>query len=101
MNNSKFFIIAFEVAFTLGSKSMIEADEAQRYVQDSFAIGFWGDPSADENLEQNYADIDAANFTLVVGGFGANIPETVQKQRMRCEKYGLKAIIWSAGFTPM
>jgi hypothetical protein len=70
------------------------------FIQDRFAIGFWVDPPADENMDQHYADIAAANFTMVVGGFGAKTPETVAKQIDLCEKYDLKAVVDRARLTP-
>ena len=74
------------------------ADPA-RFVQDRFAIGFWVDPPADERIDERYAEIAEANFTLVLGGFGANDLDKVRRQLSVCEKYGLKALVWS-GETP-
>ena len=76
------------------------APEAGRFVQDRFAIGFWVDPPANENMDPSYADIAAANFTMVIGGFGANTPETVRKQIQLCEKYDLKALVARADVPP-
>ena len=64
------------------------------FVQDVFAISFWVDPPANDRY---YADIAAANFTMVLGGFGASTPETVQKQIKLCEEHGLKAIVPTIG----
>ncbi|MFC1488436.1 hypothetical protein ACFL6B_01170 [Thermodesulfobacteriota bacterium] len=71
--------------------------ERRVFVQDRFAIGFWVDPPANENMDRHYADIAAADFTMVIGGFGASTPETVQRQIKLCEKHGLKAIVATAG----
>ena len=71
-----------------------------RFIQDHFAVGFWVDPPADANMERHYQDIAAANFTMVLGGFGARTPQTVQRQIALCEKYGLKAVVSRAGLPP-
>ena len=71
-----------------------------RFVQDRFAIGFWVDPPADEKMGSRYTEIAEANFTVVLGGFGARAPDTVAKQLALCEKYGLKALVWSHGVAP-
>ena len=75
-------------------------NEQATFVQDRFAIGFWVDPPADDHMNQHYADIAAANFTMVIGGFGARTPETIQKQIELCETYDLKAIVTMAGLSP-
>jgi len=76
-----------------------ETSEA-RFVQDRFAIGFWVDPPADEKMDARYREIAEANFTVVLGGFGARTPRTVAKQLALCEKYGLKTLVWSKGVAP-
>ena len=80
--------------------SMVVSAERKAFVQDEFAIGFWVDPPADENMDRHYEDIAAADFTLVIGGFGARTPDEVQRQIDLCEKYNLKALISRAGLTP-
>lgn len=72
----------------------------ERFVQDRFAIGFWVDPPADAEMDRRYAEIAEAGFTLVLGGFGARTPETVERQIALCRKYGLRAIVAMAGLTP-
>jgi len=47
------------------------AQDKVRFQQDRFAIGFWVDPPADANMDLYYQDLAAANFTVVIGGFGA------------------------------
>jgi hypothetical protein len=74
--------------------------EAPRFAQDRFAIGFWVDPPAGADMEARYAEIAEANFTLVLGGFGAGTPETVKRQLALCEKFNLKALVVSAGLQP-
>lgn len=68
-----------------------------RFVQDRLAIGFWVDPPADERMEEHYADIAAANFTVVLGGFGARTPEQIRRQVALCRKNGLRALVWGGG----
>lgn len=64
-----------------------------RFQQDEFAIGFWVDPPADEKMEQRYKEISDANFTLVVGGFGAKRPREIRQQLDLCRKLGMKALV--------
>jgi len=73
---------------------------AQRFHQDQFAIGFWVDPPADENMQQHYLDIAKANFTLVLGAFAARTPESMNQCLDLCERYGLKALLWTGGVEP-
>ncbi|MEW6259842.1 MAG: hypothetical protein AB1547_08025 [Thermodesulfobacteriota bacterium] len=69
----------------------------KRFIQDRFAIGLAVDPPIDDYANIYYQDIADANFTVVVGGFGARTPEAVKKQIELCEMYNLKAIVWRAG----
>lgn len=82
--------------------TMTASGEPIRFKQDRFAIGFWYDPPADKNMEQSYADIAAANFTLVISGYGASTaePETIQRQIKLCEKHDLKALVAMGGLPP-
>ena len=63
------------------------------WVQDRFVLSFWVDPivSAAE-YDARYAEIAAANFTLVIGGYGALTPKAVDAQLAACEKHGLVAL---------
>lgn len=70
-----------------------DSTKLNRFKQNEFVIGFWVDPPANEYMDYHYADIAAANFSLVIGGFGAKTPETIKKQIALCEKYGLKVIV--------
>lgn len=76
------------------------AQAPQRFVQDRFAIGFWVDPPMDAKADERYAEIAAANFTVVIGGFGGNTVEKVKRQIELCEKYGLKGIVAQCGLAP-
>ncbi len=71
--------------------------ETRRFVQDRFAIGFWVDPPMDARADFRYRRIAEANFTLVLGGFGARTPVQVRRQLELCEKYGLKALVNCGG----
>lgn len=95
-----FTFVSLGVIVALWTLGMNASTESETFVQDRFAIGFWVDPPADENIDRHYADIAAADFTMVIGGFGAKTPETVQKQIKICEKYDLKAIVATAGLPP-
>jgi hypothetical protein len=76
------------------------AQEKVRFQQDRFAIGFWVDPPAGEGMAERYRDLAAANFTLVIGGFGAGTPETVREQLRLCEANDLRAVVARAGLKP-
>jgi len=77
-----------------------DKDEIVRFRQDRFAIGFWVDPPADDEMEDRYREIAEAHFTLVLGGFGARTPETVRKQLDLCQRHGLVALVSRAGLPP-
>jgi hypothetical protein len=85
------------IAWVLASCRLGIAADPQRFSQDRFAIGFWVDPPADQNMDQHYADIAAANFTMVIGGFGAGTPEAIRRQVELCERWDLKAIVGQGG----
>jgi len=89
-----------QCSFVLGVLGMLAAplgaaagQTGQRFVQDCFAIGFWVDPPLDERADFRYRRIAEANFTLVIGGFGANTAGKARRQLELCEKYGLKAVL--------
>ncbi|MCP4314445.1 MAG: hypothetical protein GY790_24585, partial [Bacteroidetes bacterium] len=88
------------MSFGLWSEAMAASTEPKRFVQDRFAIGFWVDPPIGEDAELRYKEIADANFTVVIGGFGARTPEAVKKQITLCEKYNLKAIVSRAELPP-
>ena len=69
-----------------------------RFKQDRFCISFWVDPPADSRMDEHYAQLAAANFTVAMGGFGARTPQTDQRQLDLCQKYGLKAIVNLPGY---
>lgn len=76
------------------------ADEPVRFQQDRFAIGFWVDPPADDQMEAHYRAIAEAHFTVVLGGFGARTPEDVARQLHYCEQFGLVALVARADLEP-
>lgn len=90
-------LIAMQIGCALPAA---EPSEPARFKQDRFAIGFWVDPPAGPDMDARYAEIAAANFTIVIGGFGARTPQTVQRQLDLCQKHGLKAIVATAGREP-
>lgn len=85
--------------FVVGASAGSAAPGA-RFAQDRFAVGFWVDPPADDQMDARYAEIAEANFTLVIGGFGARNPETVRRQLALCEKHDLRAVVWAHGVEP-
>ena len=70
------------------------ADAKVRWIQDRFAIGFWEEPPVDDKMDQRYAEIAEANFTVVLGGHRATKLQQVMRQLDLCAKYDLKAIVW-------
>eukprot|EP00038_Savillea_parva_P019538 m.27816 g.27816 ORF g.27816 m.27816 type:complete len:438 (-) comp4455_c0_seq1:116-1429(-) len=61
--------------------------------QDRFAISFWVDPVVPpDRFDAEYATIAAANFTVLLGGFGATTPETVTQQIASANKAGLAVV---------
>ena len=96
----RFVAVTVAVCALTGGSVMSQDADRPRFVQDRFAIGFWVDPPADENMEQHYQDIADANFTLVLGGFGSRTPEDVARQLALCEKHDLKALVTSHVFEP-
>lgn len=78
----------------------VKVNPSQRFLQDRFAIGFWVDPPLDAEADLHYAAIAAANFTFLIGNFGASTPENVTRQLLLSAKYGLKAIVSMAGLSP-
>jgi hypothetical protein len=71
----------------------LAAMQAVAFEQERFAIGFWVDPPMDTRAEARYEEIADANFTLVIGGFGASTRDTVLRQIALCEQFDLKAIV--------
>ncbi len=100
MRNISFPSVAIKMSIALMILCMNASAVQKNFIQDRFAIGFWVDPPADNNMERHYADIAAANFTIVIGGFGARTPETIAKQIALCEKHDLKAIVNRGGLQP-
>lgn len=94
------WLLAACAAAALGAATPASGAPERRFAQDRFAIGFWVDPPADAQMDARYKEIAEANFTLVIGGFGATTPETVRRQLRLCQKYGLKAVVARAGLPP-
>jgi len=69
------------------------APRAAPFAQDRFAISFWVDPVVNaSNYAIEYARIARANFTALMGGFGATDPATVDLQIAACAAAGLACI---------
>ena len=84
----------------IGGIAMSQDAGRERFVQDRFAIGFWVDPPADETMPETYADIAAANFTLVLGAYASGAPETRQRCLELCEQHGMATLLWTGGLEP-
>ena len=70
------------------------------FVQDRLAVGLWVDPPADQQTDARFAELAYANFTFLIGNFGATTPEAVSNQVRLCEKHGLKTLVSMAGLPP-
>ena len=72
----------------------VESDPRRNpWKQDRFAISFWVDPMVPpERFDAEYQRVAEANFTVLLGGFGAKDPSTVTSQIAAATKNGLKAI---------
>ena len=90
-------VAASLIVLTLLAVAAAVSEPPERFEQDRFAIGFWVDPPMDEQADARYQEIAEANFTLALGGFGANTREKVVRQLELCQKYGLKALVTSHG----
>ena len=93
-----FFLVLLISALSFGGSGKIQ--EKVRFIQDRFAISFWIDPPIGEDIDFRYAEIAQANFTVVLGGFGARSREDVRKQLDLSNRYGLRAIVTAANFEP-
>ena len=81
-------------AGSLFAMAATAAGASDRFVQDRFAIGFWVDPPADAQMGERYKEIAAANFTLVLGGFGG---KEAERQLALCKKLKLRTLTaWPA-----
>jgi hypothetical protein len=58
--------------------------QAQRFVQDRFAIGLWVDPPADEKMDQRYRELAEAHFTLVIGALEPKTNRPFERNRLSC-----------------
>jgi hypothetical protein len=76
------------------------APKSSKFVQDRFAIGFWVDPPLDEKADAAYDGIADANFTMIIGSSAGGDKKAIEKQLALCEKYDLKAVVFSAGIAP-
>ena len=65
-----------------------------------FVISAWVDPVVHPSeFDARYREYRQANFTVLLGNFGATTPETVILQLQACEKNNLSAIISTCGGT--
>ena len=74
------------------------AAAARPWVQDRFVISFWVDPVVPPSrFAAEYARIAAANFSTLIGGFGATTPDAVALQVAAADDVGLAAIPSACG----
>ncbi|HOX56765.1 MAG TPA: hypothetical protein P5205_10385 [Candidatus Paceibacterota bacterium] len=97
-NRTYYFLTATVLAVITQLGHAAAADP--RFIQDRFAVGFWVDPPANEQTDARFAEIAEANFTFIIGNFGATTPAAVSNQIRLCEKQGLKTIVSMAGLPP-
>ncbi len=100
MSKSLCLSVVLGVSVSLAGARMAVSAETERFVQDRFAIGFWVDPPMGDDADLRYKEIADANFTMVLGGFGARTPDTVKQQIELCERHDLKAVVSRAGLAP-
>ena len=100
MSKSLCLSVVVGVSVALGGTRMTASAEMERFIQDRFTIGLWVDPPMGDDADLRYKEIADANFTMVLGGFGARTPETVRKQIELCERHDLKAVVSRAGLAP-
>lgn len=91
------FMVLLLLLILLGA-SMASAARAPRWQQDRFAISMWVDPVVHpDEFDARYAEMRSANFTVLLGGFGATTPGNVAKQLDACQRVGLRAIVSTCG----
>ena len=92
-----FFIISITTCHGENIKIMVNSanppPSPPPWKQDRFAISFWVDPMVPpDRFDVEYKRIAEANFTVLLGGFGANNPTTVTQQIAAATKNDLKAV---------
>ena len=75
------------------SKAATTTTTTQEWKQDRFAISFWVDPIVPvTQFNYEYSRIAQANFTVLLGGFGATTPDTVKLQIAAAKQNNLAPI---------
>ncbi len=68
------------------------------FAMDRFMISFWVDPIVPvARFDAEYARVASANFTVLLGGFGANTPATVAAQIASARRHNLAALPSACG----
>ena len=84
---------AFLVARVLLAAFAVVGPRAAGFSQDRFVISFWVDPVVPEAaFALEYTRIASANFTALMGGFGASDPASVRLQVAACNAAGLACL---------
>lgn len=86
--------LAFGLAALMAAATPRSAVGKTGFEQPRFLLSFWVDPMVDpSDFKEQYRDVRNANFTAVLGGFGATTPAQIQTQIAAAEANGLGAIV--------
>jgi len=89
--------IALALAFaacTWPAAEAISEAPGPRFVQDRFAIGFFGDPPESEDLDKRFREIADAHFSVaIIGELERHDPAVLERKLALCDALGLKAIV--------
>jgi hypothetical protein len=94
---------ALRIQRSVGVKSDDDSEsQPTTWVQDRFVTSFWVDPIVQPSeFDHRYAEIAAANFTLVISTY-AGLDQASQMAKLAaCEKYGLKFLASPCRKTPV
>lgn len=84
-------VIAVLVVAGCGFSAAEAETTATAWKQPEFLISFWVDPIVPvSEFDAQYKLIANANFSVVLGGFGAITPPALTAQLAACKKYGVR-----------
>lgn len=70
------------------------SSESMAWKQPKIALSFWVDPVVPPSeFSDRYAEIAAANFTAVLGGFGALTPEVYRQFPANTRRFVVDAVL--------
>lgn len=99
----RFAVVVLSAMILMVSCAAYAADagsKPSRFVQDRFAIGFWVDPPLDARADERYRELADANFTMIIGSSAGADKTAMERQLALCDKYDLKAVLFSGGVAP-